>query len=473
MNTIKIKSTLHLNYSCLATLLVIFCFSTCAKPETITPEEGLQPVLEQAGLNMPYIVIDTKAAPIIDEPKISASLTIFEKQKVILRTNIGIELRGSTSQELFPKKSYGFETKDSLGEDKSISILGMPEEEDWILYGPYNDKTLLRDVIAYELSNAIGQYATKTKFVDLQINKTYVGVYVMMEKIKRDKNRVNIKKLEPADNSNTSITGGYIIKIDKTTGDGAGYNNNISFRSNYDVNGNRLPPFSGTPKNGRETYYLYEYPKAEDISQAQRAYIQGFIADMELAIVSDSFKVTPRPYTNFLDLPSFIDYTIINELVANVDAYRLSTFMYKDRGGKLKFGPVWDFNISCGIEGRSRTDRWIFNYNVYNPDDYWLVPFQFTKLMNDPLVKKAFKDRWTQLRSATLSTSAIEKMVTDKSTFLNTSGAVKRNYTTWDIMNKPVPFADVIYGSYDKEVNFMIGWLKQRLTWIDGQVVSW
>jgi len=294
-----------------------------------------------------------------------------------------------------------------------------------------------------------------------------------MEKIKRDKNRVNIKKLEPADNSNTSITGGYIIKIDKATGDGAGYNNNISFRSNYDVNGNRLPPFSGTPKNGRETYYLYEYPKAEDISQAQRAYIQGFIADMELAIVSDSFKVTPRPYTNFLDLPSFIDYTIINELVANVDAYRLSTFMYKDRGGKLKFGPVWDFNISCGIEGRSRTDRWIFNYNVSNPDDYWLVPFQFTKLMNDPLVKKAFKDRWTQLRSSTLSTSAIEKMVTDKSTFLNTSGAVKRNYTTWDIMNKPVPFADVIYGSYDKEVNFMIGWLKQRLTWIDGQVVNW
>lgn len=454
-------------------LLFTFVFVNCSKPENIVPDDTLKPVIEQAGEKMPYVLIDTKGGIIVDEPKVGAKLTILENKKITLATNIGIELRGSTSQELFPKKSYGFEIKDSLGEDKALSILGMPEEEDWILFGPYNDKTLMRDVIAYEISNSLGRYATRTKYVELQINNTYVGVYVLMEKIKRDKNRVDIKKLEAADDDNTSITGGYILKIDKTTGDGPGYNSAISFRSNYNVNGSLLPPYAGTPKNGLETYYLYEYPKAKDISQAQIAYIQGYIANMEQAIATDSFNVTPRPYTNYLDIASFIDHVIINEVMGNVDAYRLSTFLYKERGGKLKFGPVWDFNISCGIESRSRTDRWMYNYNSFVPQDYWLVPFHFTKLMSDPLVKKAFKDRWTQLRNTTLSTTAVQKMVTDKSNFLTTTNGVKNNFTKWNILNLPVPFADIVYGTYDKEVEFMTNWLSQRLTWIDEQVVNW
>ena len=159
--------------------------------------------------NLPTMRISTIGQVIVDEPKINAELIVSENN-IEADYKIGIEIRGGSSQ-MFPKKSYGFETKTSdWSEDLDVSLGGFPEEEDWILYGPYSDKSLIRNKLTFDLSNSIGYKASRVKFYNLFINNDYKGLYVLMEKIKRDQNRVNITELE-GDN----VNGGYIIKIDK------------------------------------------------------------------------------------------------------------------------------------------------------------------------------------------------------------------------------------------------------------------
>ena len=129
---------------------------------------------------------------------------------------------------MFPKKQYAVETRDALGNDLDVSLLGFPEESDWILFAPYNDKSLMRDVLVYKIAASMGRYASRSKFCEVVLNDEYIGVYVLLEKVKRDANRVNIKKLEPPDISGDALTGGYIIKIDKTDGE-----NNDGWYSTY------------------------------------------------------------------------------------------------------------------------------------------------------------------------------------------------------------------------------------------------
>ena len=219
------------------------------------------------GPTLPLILINTLGNTIVDEPKNNAFLEIFKADSILEAHAIGIEYRGSSSQALFDKKSYGFETRDENNEDLNVPLGGYPEEEDWILYGPYSDKTLVRNVLIYQLSNAIGRYATRTDFYELKINDDFLVTFVLMEKIKRDKHRVDIKK-----NKEEDISGGYILKIDKTTVDGDTYNSAISFPSQFDPNGN--------PSSAGKIQFLYEYPDEDDITDEQKTYIQNSFCDL-------------------------------------------------------------------------------------------------------------------------------------------------------------------------------------------------
>ena len=222
-------------------------------------------------INFPSININTNGQEIVDEPKINAGLVVIE-DKIETTYNIGIEIRGSSSQ-MFPKKSYGFETKNSdFSDDLDVSLGGFPEEEDWILYGPYSDKSLIRNKLTFDLSNAIGFKASNTKFYNLFINGDSKGLYILMEKIKRDSNRVNISK-----NNSESVDAGYIIKIDKPTGEGAlcntCYENSFSFRSKYDTN--------GYESNDSKIYFIYDYPKPDNITEYQKLFIYSKINEFE------------------------------------------------------------------------------------------------------------------------------------------------------------------------------------------------
>jgi spore coat protein CotH len=291
-------------------------------------ESGVGKVTTALNKNVPFISIKSDSE-IEDEPKKKAQMTVRLKDSVLLQSNIGIEIRGAVSQDMYEKKSYGFDFRNEKNETVSHSILGLPKNSTWILHGPYGDKTLLRNAVAYKISNNIGKYAARTAFVELEINGNYLGFYVLMEKLKHDKDRIKIEKLTKKDTTDDKITGGYILKIDKNAGNGGNqfdYNDTNSFLSRFDENG-KLTRHS-------KTHFMYEYPKAKNITPKQSQYIQKYLADFENSLASADFKDEEKGYKNFIVVESFIDYFILTEFFQNHDGYRLSTYLQKDRNKK-------------------------------------------------------------------------------------------------------------------------------------------
>lgn len=215
--------------------------------------------VEFTSSNLPVIIIDTHGQTIVDPVRIVADMGIIyngsgERNYITDPFNdyngrIAIELRGSASL-WYPKKQYRFETQDSSGNDLNVSLLSLPRENDWIFYGPYDDQSLIRNVLAYKLSTDLGRYTSRTRFCELILNGDYQGLYVLIEKIKRDRNRVNISQMDSLDTMGDSLTGGYIIKIDKWKGE--------------NVDG---------WQSSKGTYYQYHYPKADQIVPEQKTYI--------------------------------------------------------------------------------------------------------------------------------------------------------------------------------------------------------
>ncbi len=414
---------------------------------------------------LPLITINTGGGVIVDEPKIIAGMSIFVADKPTFQGNIGIEIRGASSQ-MFPKKSYGLETRDEKNEDMDVSIFGFPEEEDWILYAPYSDKSLMRNFLIYDLSRDINRYASRCKFVDLKINDTYEGIYVFMEKLKRDAGRININKLKKDENSGDDLTGGYIIKIDKTAGNnfGSGYNDQNSFTSNY-------KPLHSS--NNQEIHFLYDYPKAEKITPQQKEYISSYIHNFEKALASDDFKDPEKGYKRFIDVPSFIDFFLLNEISHNVDGFRLSTFMHKDKNGKLQMGPIWDFNLAFGNAdycGGGDTNSWAYQFNSRCPNDYWAVPFWWDRLLQDRGFVSQLKARWQELRGNVFSESSILNKINTYQAVLDKSGSLDKNFKTWEVLGVYVWPNYYVGSTYQDELKYLSNWIKNRLTWMDGAI---
>ena len=420
--------------------------------------------------SMLQFIIDTKSKKILEEPNIPVTLKITYSTDTLYNGHIGIELRGSTSQIFFDKKSYGVETWDQNGNDIDIALAGFPAEEDWIFHGPFSDKSLIRNALIYDLSNKIGQYASRTRFFEMKLNGEFQGTYLLMEKIKRDKNRVDIEKLESNDNDPNLISGGYIIKIDKTTGESTShgdYNEKISFYSKYDPNGEE--------GKDKKIFFLYDVPSPEKISKEQKIYIQSYINSFEEALLSNDFSDPKTGYRQFIDVDSFVDFFLLNELSHNPDAYRLSTYMHKKRNGKLKMGPIWDFNIAFGNVNYCKgedVNNWIFKYNDYCPDDFWLVPFWWSKLLNDPYFANKVKSRWQVLRQNELSDKLIFGKIDLLISELETSDAIKRNFERWPILGQWIWPNSYVGTTYESEINYLKNWLSQRLTWMDSNIPS-
>lgn len=412
---------------------------------------------------LPVFSVNTSGAEIVNEPKINGLLTVSDQGEILSEVNIGIELRGSSSLS-FPKKSYGIETWDSEGEDLDVSLLGMPDEEDWILYGPYSDKSLIRNVLAYELAQGMGHYASRTQFVELLINDDKKGVYVLMEKLKRDKARININKLKADENVGEDLTGGYIIKIDKNnTG---GYTAQNSFTSTYDSE------LNGT---GNPIRFLYNYPKPDNITDQQKSYISDYVADFEDVLISEDYADDQIGYAKYIDVDSFIDFLILNEISNNVDGYRISTYLYKDKNEKLNIGPIWDFNLAFGNANYCNggdTDVWAYQFNSRCPADGYSVPFWWNRLLEDPSFVTKLKNRWQVLRSDVLGDSEILAKIDSYTTVLIASGAVQSNSDKWPIFGVYVWPNKYIGNNYAEEITYLKQWIVERTAWLDKEITA-
>ena len=436
---------------------VFLSITLCAS--CMNPFAGSQWNGNEFDSNLPLIVIDTFGAAIIDEPKIPAYIEIFDNPgqrnnlsgKPAFAGDIGIEVRGQSSRH-FPKKSYGFEIRDNNGEDMHVSILGLPAECDWILYGPYSDKSLLRNHLAYTLTNQTGNYASRTRFVELFFiegyDAAYAGVYVLMEKIKRGPNRVDIAEPEPAQENKIfeiSNTGGYILKIDKVD-DGDGY-----FITRHDIR------------------ILYVYPPAGQITAAQQSRIKQYIDDFETTLVSDEFDHPERGYAAYIDTGSFIDYMLLREFFRDVDTYSFSTFMHKDREGKLKMGPVWDFNLgmgncSFGYEGKSQ--GWEIDRKGANRNTFW-----WRRLLTDQNFKNKAIQRWRELRTGVLSMENIFSVIDNAVLLLDE--AQQRNFERWPVLGIYVwPNTEPYPETYAGEITNLKTWITERAAWMDDNMCT-
>jgi hypothetical protein len=419
--------------------------------------------------NLPIIIINTNGQSIPDEPKIVADMGVINNNGVNhiddsfndYSGKVAIEIRGSSSQ-MFPKKQYGIELRDVNNNDLSAPLLGFPPEADWILFAPYNDKSLVRDALAYELGRAMGRYASRGKFCELVINGDYMGVYLLLENVKRDANRVDISKLTPDENFGDDVTGGYILKIDKATGNG-----DAGFTSAF-------PPLHSS--GSQSVLFFYEYPSAEDITFNQQQYIQNFIGSFETALKSSTYKDLVKGYPAFIDAESFIDFFIMNEVTRNVDGYRISTFLHKEKdskGGKLRMGPIWDFNLGFGNADYCdgwKTSGFAYEFNDVCPQDWWLVPFWWERLMEDAAFKRKLGVRWSSLRSSTFSDESIVSKVDSLSSLLN-SGSQQRNFQRWPVLGTYVWPNAYIGNTYTNEIAWLENWLLQRMDWLDVQLL--
>jgi hypothetical protein len=415
--------------------------------------------------NLPIVVIDTEGAAIPNEPKIPAHMGIIyngvdETNELAQAFNdfdgrIGIETRGNSSQQ-FLKRSYGIELWDTLGEDINAPLIGMPAESDWVLIAQHSDKSLLNNALTFDLATRMGHYAPRWKHVEVVLNGEPRGVYLLTEKIKRDGNRVDIANLQPTDTIGGELTGGYIIKIDWAEGTNSG-----QWFSDF------APP-GGT--NGQTIRFLFDYP-GEPVA-AQRAYIEAYVDSFEYALASPQFADPLLGFRAFLDERSFQDYFLLNELGRNVDGYRQSTFLHKDKdsnGGLLHMGPVWDFDLAwhnSNYCAGSDVEGWNYRFADHCPTNTNLPPFWWGRLMEDPTYANALRCRWEELREDVLSQERLMNWC--DSMALELEVGQQHNFSVWPILGTwvwPNPYP--LPANYAEEIAELKTWIMDRGAWLD------
>jgi len=422
------------------------------------PEWFREPIVFETS-NLPILMIDTYGNSIPDEPRIDAYLGIIDNEIGLNHVtddfngyngHITIEKRGNSSQ-WNDKAPYRFETVDEDGENNNVSLLGMPEENDWVLYAPWQDKSMVRNILTYKLSNDIGRYAPRTKLVELYLNDGYEGVYVLMEKIKRDGDRVDISKLNPDEISGDDVTGGYILKFDWFfTGDNIG-----GFQS--DVDG---------------MTYNYHYPQPSEIVPEQEDYIIDYIDNFENIMSSDNYTDLDTGYPSIMNVESFVDFILLQELAKNVDAYRLSTYIYKNKesvDNRLTAGPVWDFNHGYGNCDYGETweiDNWLLEYNPEGGDQ---MSFWWEMLWQDENFQYKAAERYTELRSTIFSVQHINSII--DSSVNELGDAVDRNFSKWPILGTYVWPNYYVFETHEQEVDYLKSWISDRLEWMDSEIL--
>jgi hypothetical protein len=442
--------TIHFFRRIISVLCVVFIANLCVAQQTILTSSNLPIVVITTdidpGTNKPYVIPD--------EPKVPATMKLIYRpdgsrnylnditNSTFLNYNgkIGIEIRGSSSQ-LLDKKPYGFSTlKNDNVTNNNVSLLGMPAENDWVLNSLAFDPSMIRDYLSYTLARNMGNYAPRVHFVEVIINDDYKGVYILTEKLKIDEDRINIEKLSSSNNTFPDLTGGYIVKADK-------------------INGDDVLAWTMTTYDGWDIDYLHENPKTKNITKEQDAYIQSVFADLVKKTNPANASVL-NGYPSIIDVPSFVDYMLMSELASNPDSYRFSTFFHKDKGGKLRAGPVWDYNLSFGSDlfvwgfDRSFYDVWQF--------DFGNVGSKFWKdLFNDATFRCYLAKRWFELTATDqpLNYTTISNQIDDYTNLLYESQ--KREQTRWGTVDSQ------LYNIADMKL-----WIENRINWMDKNVGS-
>ena len=448
--------------------------------------------------NLPLVVITT-GATINAQAKVEATMKVIDHGEGVRNSpgdaptdydgRVGIKLRGNSSLS-FAQKKYTVETQDADGNDLKVALLGMPAESDWVLLAPYNDISLLRDVFAFRLWTDMGHWAPRTRLCEVTVNGEYQGVYVLCEKIKRDKERVDIAKLKPDDVEGRELTGGYIVRVDAYDEGDATFKSKVAGVGGSQGGG---WPWGGS-QNTTVTWTVY-HPKKEKLQPQQMAYIQDFVDRMEQSFQTANWQDPQQGYARYVDVPSFVDYFIHTELSLNADGFKRSAYFYKDKDAadgteaKMVAGPGWDYNLAygdCNFCNANNVRAWVYEGCTTNP-----TPAFWKRLTGDPSFMQAVRERYAQLRRTLISQEVIDAFFDDHAALL--CEAKDRHFEKYaDLLvddsqqggggwpwwpwgggggnSSPVAyFAAYFVSSYAEEISTVKEWFAKRLAFLDSQ----
>jgi hypothetical protein len=420
------------------------------------PQSGSYQLLSasaaQFASRLPVLIMDTSAANQSVSTRSSlVQLSFYEPKDgttsvtnpPTLTTRGGFHIRGSTSAQM-DQPGFALQFVDGYNHEQHEPVLGMPANSDWVLYAPTSyDPVMIHNPFVHQLSRDMGRYSPRTRFLEVYFvrhagpisPRDYFGLYVLEEKIKVGKHRVAIDRLGPDDLNPPEVTGGYLLKFDRLG-----------------------PGESGLWAGG--TAMVYVEPKEPVITLPQRApqqaYITSYFEEFNQVLRSPQWKDPERGYRAYIDVESWIDFHVLEVLSGNVDALKFSTFFYKPRGGKITFGPHWDFDRALG------SPDYRDNFpNRWNTGRFFDAPW-WGRLFRDPDFWQLWVDRWQELRRTLFSEANLSSLVDRLADEVRE--AQPREAKRWQL--------DPRGGTYQSEVDWMKNWLSQRTQFIDGQLTA-
>ncbi len=360
-----------------------------------------------------------------------------------LTTRAGFHTRGSSSSGM-PQPSFAVEFLDEFNQEHNRGPLGLPPDSDWVLYAPNSfDPVMIHNPFVHQLSRDMGCYSPRTRFVEVYLARTpgpvgnldYYGIYVLEEKIKAGKHRVNVERPSPEDVQAPEVTGGYLLKVDRQgPGEMGFYAGGVSM--------------------------VYVDPKERVMSLPERApqreYVQKYLNDFDNALNGPKWRDPLLGYPAYVNVEGWIDYHVLEVLSGNVDALHLSAYFYKPRNGKLVFGPHWDFDRALGSTDHRDQDPRQWNTGRFFDAPWW------NTLFSDPDFWQRWVDRWQELRESHFSTGNLHDLIDSLTDELKE--AHPRQVKRWGLHPRG--------GTYRAEINHMKDWLSNRIDYIDGQLVQ-
>ncbi|MDG1719900.1 MAG: CotH kinase family protein, partial [Bacteroidia bacterium] len=320
----------------------------------------------------------------------------------------------------------------------------------WVLHGPFSDKSLLRNVLAYHMGESTNRYTPRTQLCELLVNGDYRGVYMFTEKLKRDKNRVDIAKLKSNDISGEELTGGYLFQIDRDDG-------------STELDGWQT---NSSPKK----FVAFHDPSYEELADVQGQYLEDYFTSFEETMSGSQYMTN---YVNYIDESSWVDYFLVTEVAKHIDAFKLSFYMHKKKssnGGKIHFGPLWDFNLGFGnFDFACSPTPQGWSYEFQGTCDY-SQPFWVKRLTNIPDVSNRINCRWNQLRKGPLHTDSLMQLIDDR--LADMGEAPSRNFHRWNTLGNYVWPNYYVGESYQDEITYLKLWLNDRLNWMDENMIG-
>lgn len=355
--------------------------------------------------HLPVVMIETDGQTITKEETIWSTISIIDNEngknylgdEYQFQTAATLRYRGSSSI-MFDKKQYRlafFEEREGTKRN-NISVMGMPKEGDWVLNGPFLDRSLIRNSLLYDVSRDIMDWAPNTRYCEVFLEGVYQGVYLMVESVKVSDSRVDLKDFSLI-NGETA----YMLQREMTgTGD------NVI---------NNFGTYAG------KTYHelSIQYPSKQKLIERQKEWIRKDVSEFERILYSNQFDDKETGYSKYIDVDSFVDYYIINEFAMINDAGYLSTIVYKDLGGKMKI-TVWDFNNA--FDNYPSMPIASTEFSVHNNN--W-----FERLIQDRSFTEKVVKRYHELRKGVLGDNYLIKIIDDTALYLGDS--VDRNFAVW------------------------------------------